>query len=617
METYTESYGISITRYILISTVNHILLVHLGILNLVLGLLYLIFFVPSFTVNNWISSGLLCSLYGFFFTLFHPLVIWTICCLNCDRYYAIASPLHYGYIVSRRKVFLGLSTGWIISLALCIPPFLKIVPYGYIQGTPSCAPIYKYGSGILMYSAIYTVFTLLIPATLIICCNLKILMIARYHRHRIASAIYEVTLSAQVTITHQRNPFFVPTVTAPTSGGPPKMKGKSAIHTVFQLLGSFLILYFPYYILVIWQALAETLKKNGEIAEAHPYFYIIALSLLISSTLINGFLYGIKNKVLRKTFQNYLRKKQTKSEVNQEIQARTPSTCGSRRPSLTPLGFFTRPTLQRRLSEALIDVQRDKSSPQRSKMKRIASDIAWRPYSNSSFNLSTKNENHNEIKQTISCNTLQLPQEPDIVSVITDDRVTVKLGKANSPTKSSNAHLFFQKLFIITDQQETKKAGVLRNILENSSNRSPRILITRAFSEESEKSNLNSPSKEVISKIHSSSSTSLLEKKWRHMRYKNDESESDGSKSNQTIKPLLGNCYTYARDSDSSETSDTSSGKIFMSLDNNEVLGNREINEENLMLSWPLRKKFGREDTRRKKLLNHTLVNAQSHEIVL
>lgn len=78
-------------------------------------------------------------------------------------------------------------------------------------------------------------------------------MIARYHRHRIASAIYEVTLSAQVTITHQRNPFFVPTVTAPNSGGP-RFRSRSAVYSVFQLVGSFLFLYTPYYIIILWES---------------------------------------------------------------------------------------------------------------------------------------------------------------------------------------------------------------------------------------------------------------------------------------------------------------------------------------------------------------------------
>jgi hypothetical protein len=65
---------------------------------------------------------------------------------------------------------------------------------------------------------------------------------------------------------------------------------------------------------------------------------LISFALITSSTLVNSLLYGIKSKILRKSFQNYWRKQKSKCEIYNEIQARTPSTCGSRRPSLTPLG---------------------------------------------------------------------------------------------------------------------------------------------------------------------------------------------------------------------------------------------------------------------------------------
>lgn len=189
-------------------------------------------------------------------------------------------------------------------------------------------------------------------------------MIARYHRHRIASAIYEVTLSAQVTITHQRNPFFVPTVTLPPNrtptangaggvattgpvispnGGPKFRSQHSAISTVLQLLMSLLFLYFPYYSVIIWNAIIPKVLPQTILTVAHPHLIAFAAFLITCAPSVNGLLYGIKSKTLRKTFQNYWRKQMSKSEMNQEIQARTPSTCGSRRPSLTPLGILTKP----------------------------------------------------------------------------------------------------------------------------------------------------------------------------------------------------------------------------------------------------------------------------------
>lgn len=139
----------------------------------------------------------------------------------------------------------------------------------------------------------------------------------------------------------------------------------------------------------------------------NPNFYAVASILLLCTLPVNGFLYGLKSQILRKTFQNYWRKKQTQSELNQEIQARTPSTCGSRRPSLTPFGFLSKPCIQRRLSETFMD-RTSKSPIRTNKMKRIASEITWRKTSSFSLNNSPKEEFSSTIKQTSSCTTLQV-----------------------------------------------------------------------------------------------------------------------------------------------------------------------------------------------------------------
>lgn len=438
-------------------------------------------------------------------------------------------------------------------------------------------------------------------------------MIARYHRHRIASAIYEVTLSAQVTITHQRNPFFVPIVTAPQSGGP-KFRGRSAIYTVFQLLSSFLVLYVPYYSAILWDASSTAFYEESDpqpFSKVHPHIFTIASTLLTCSPPVNGFLYGFKSKTLRKTFQNYWRKKLTKSEVNQEINARTPSTCGSRRPSLTPLGFFTKPTIQRRLSEALLDIHKVASSPHRPKIKRISSEITWRPRSTTGLNLSPSEEHKSRMPQAASYNTLQVPKNDDDVSVIGDEEIIKKKytdGVKTTPSKTNSANVFFHRIFgaELTDPR-TKKAEAVQNVLEGTPKRSPRILITRAFSEDSDKTHSHpaSPAKEKISKKHSCSATTLLERKWRLLRAKEEQSESDKSK---TI-PLLDNSSSN-RSSDSSENSE-----IYMAIDGKSGSAHQEEpSEDDLLLSWSGQKKTV--DKKRPPLVKQTQL-VQSNEVIL
>lgn len=77
----------------------------MGVVDTLMGVLFLAFSIPGFNNRHgWVSSGAPCTLHGFLFNLLHPLILWTICGLNCDRYYAIAAPLHYGHLVNSKKV---------------------------------------------------------------------------------------------------------------------------------------------------------------------------------------------------------------------------------------------------------------------------------------------------------------------------------------------------------------------------------------------------------------------------------------------------------------------------------------------------------------------------------
>jgi hypothetical protein len=158
-----------------VQTANNLLLLHLGIVDSLLCALFLFFSAPSMLRGwTWLGSGPPCSLHGFLFTLLHPVALWTVCGLNCDRYYAISAPLHYGAMVSPRKVAMGLGAAWLLAFILCLPPLFFVAPYRYNSGLAGCAPDFGLGDGAIWYSAIYTVLTLLLPAALILGCNIKV-----------------------------------------------------------------------------------------------------------------------------------------------------------------------------------------------------------------------------------------------------------------------------------------------------------------------------------------------------------------------------------------------------------------------------------------------------------
>jgi hypothetical protein len=83
-----------------INTANNLLLLHLGVVDSLLCSMFLVFSAPTL-LRGWTMP---CTVHGFLFTLLHPVALWTVCGLNCDRYYAISAPLHYGALVNPRKV---------------------------------------------------------------------------------------------------------------------------------------------------------------------------------------------------------------------------------------------------------------------------------------------------------------------------------------------------------------------------------------------------------------------------------------------------------------------------------------------------------------------------------
>lgn len=112
-------------------TANTLLLIHLGAVEAAVCLILLIF-----TTGSWPIAGTWCVLHGFLLALLHPVALWTVTGLNCDRYYAIAAPLHYAALVSPRRVAVGLAASWTGALLLCVLPFWGLVPpYRFVHQT--------------------------------------------------------------------------------------------------------------------------------------------------------------------------------------------------------------------------------------------------------------------------------------------------------------------------------------------------------------------------------------------------------------------------------------------------------------------------------------------------
>lgn len=416
-------------------------------------------------------------------------------------------------------------------------------------------------------------------------------MIARYHRHRIAGAIFQVTLSAQVTITHQRNPFPLP-----FEAIPPKLRARSPVTSVFQIVGSFLLLYCPYYITILWQSTLSSIFNLNipENLDIPCSIIVLSFTLMHSTVFINIIIYGLKSKVIRKSVKNYWRKKKTKHEINNEIQARTPSTCGSRRPSFNALNFG-RSISHRRLSETYVNLSQ-MSNGTRPHMKRIASELCWQPLTN--------NSPVELLPHASSANTLQIPHN-EVTEDLTDEsqielrnsiqRTINSINDKSLSTTSLNSHSnAYEKLpttYIQSTCKEVRRylqigtRKMFRIELNDSYKRkeptsplrSPQILITSAYSDESS----DVQSSPIVKSKHDNLFTeSLFEQKI--------SQPSDFDIKSDDNLPTTTEFYSI-------------NAKRCLSLDEPELIKYKTENstadiEEPLLLSWPTtRKKYKHE----------------------
>jgi hypothetical protein len=164
----------------------------------------------------------------------------------------------------------------------------------------------------------------------------------------------------------------------------------------------------------------------------------------------------------------------------------------------------------------------------------------------------------------------------------------------------SSANLFLQRVFGIGNtnlynpcQKEItspslKRAAAIQTVLATTPRRSPRILITRAFSEESDKTPTapGTPTRGDIGRQYSTSTISLLDRKWKKMRYqeaKDVEERKDicsaASSDTESFHHLdigtsmsssPGNGDTHSSKSSLCSTEDNSrgsSGRLYFSLD--------------------------------------------------
>ncbi|RWS04419.1 olfactory receptor 2T34-like protein [Dinothrombium tinctorium] len=325
LATFAGTSGIIFNGYIIcillwenrIKTVNHLMLLHLACVDIAFCILILFgntslgFYAFDSDNVRLEENDLVFKVQGFLSTLLPLILIWTICGLCCDRYLAVSSPLHYLSLVTRKRATIFIFILWFCASIFCVIPFFGICEYSYSKARfTSSLRCQAFDKNMFnaFYIIVYTASSVILPIAFIVICSLHTLLIARHHRHRISSAIYEITLRAQATVTHQKSPQYLS-----------KAKRQYAVFTLSQLVT--VAFNVPFHLIFAIESL-----RLASITPSVVTFLTVLLTLTPS---INGYIYGVKSKILKQTFkrllQRYLYKKQASLEIDRRLSLRSQS----------------------------------------------------------------------------------------------------------------------------------------------------------------------------------------------------------------------------------------------------------------------------------------------------
>lgn len=111
-------------------TVTNIFIVSLACADLLLGIAVLPFSISLEVVDTWLWGNIWCSMWLAIDVLLCTASILSLCAISLDRYIAVTHPIRYPSIMSPARGRVLVSTVWVLSFVICLPPLI-----GWNDGT--------------------------------------------------------------------------------------------------------------------------------------------------------------------------------------------------------------------------------------------------------------------------------------------------------------------------------------------------------------------------------------------------------------------------------------------------------------------------------------------------
>ncbi|BFZ18406.1 hypothetical protein BsWGS_21445 [Bradybaena similaris] len=268
-------------------TVRNILLVHLGGVGLLSSMFTTMYPALVTFHGTWLGGKPMCQTYAYITCVFTSVSVWTIAALSWDKYQTIASPLHHSLTATLRKMLPCFSVFWGCGLILSLPPLFGANEYSFHSTMGVCGVNSSSVAG-RWYTCVLVCLSFIFPFCLMIYCYAHIFRIARTQSSRIAATMLRMVSVIQAPI-------------APATQSSLSLRGTKAMGTILQLIGSFVLTYLPYAIIILYEVIFAV--------HANAVFVSIATTLFLAAPFTHAAIYGIRNQILRTSFYRYTRRK--------------------------------------------------------------------------------------------------------------------------------------------------------------------------------------------------------------------------------------------------------------------------------------------------------------------
>ncbi|XP_052802841.1 rhodopsin, GQ-coupled-like [Mya arenaria] len=271
-------------------TMRNILLVHLGCTGLIFTIcINVVTSAVSFT-GKWIGGLIICQIYGFILMALTFVTSWTITALSWDKYQTIACPLNHPFTAKALKLAALFGAVWLLACVLSLPPLLGDSRFVFHPEKGICFVCTSTLTG-KIFIFLFILAAIYVPLGIMVFCYLHIYKIAKTQSSRIAATMIQMTCVIQAT--------GVPSSQTTSLS----VKGTKAMCTIFQLIGSFVLVYVPMSVILLIEVFSP---KDFHVNEVLSSTIIM---LFLSAPVIHSSVYGLRNKTLRMSFRRYMRRK--------------------------------------------------------------------------------------------------------------------------------------------------------------------------------------------------------------------------------------------------------------------------------------------------------------------